>query len=265
MSLWLGDYSPDDQRQNTTTLDPLPHLILHGKESWASLRAVNYTTRPGQADQLHVDLWWRGANITLDPGTFSYNAAPPWENALTCTAVHNTVTVAGQDQMTRAGRFLWLDWPRVYIYNYPADDRKVAAFHEGYLRRFQVTHRRELGLMQDDSWVVVDKLLPGRKPGQLLFTLHWLLPDRPWELAGTSLRLDSPMGPLQLELASSIPDPESQIQLIRAGQVLVGQNTLGTIFGWSSPTYGVKHPALSLRYTLHAVPPLEITTRFILG
>jgi hypothetical protein len=44
------------------------------------------------------------ANLALDPGTYQYNAPPPWENALNVTRVHNTVMVDGQDQMIPSRR-----------------------------------------------------------------------------------------------------------------------------------------------------------------
>ncbi len=265
MSLWLGDLTPDETRTHTITLDPQPHLILRSRESWASLRALQHTTRPGQADQLHVDLWWRGEAVTLDPGTFQYNAAPPWENALAGTAVHNTVTVGNQDQMRRAGRFLWLDWPKVHIYNFSAGDRKLRAFHEGYVRRFKVIHRREISQDGENAWLVVDKLLASGRPGLTSMTLHWLLPDHPWQLTGQTLILETPHGPVQYTIAADRSEIPPEIQLIRAGQTLVGPPADSPIFGWYSPTYSVKIPALALRFTWRAIPPLEISTRIQLG
>ncbi len=93
---------------------PLPQLCcgwtMLQTNSWGSVRAVKYQDRPAQADQLHVELWWQGINIACDPGTYRYTAPPPWNNGLARTGVHNTVMVDGQEQMIRAGRFLWLDW-----------------------------------------------------------------------------------------------------------------------------------------------------------
>jgi len=56
-----------------------------------------------------------GLNVAHDPGTYLYNAAPPWDNALAGSDVHNTVTVDGGDQMLRAGRFLYLDWAQAQV------------------------------------------------------------------------------------------------------------------------------------------------------
>ncbi len=113
LGLWLGCERENPAPQNTRAPAPInlgmgPCCVLRQPAggSWAYLRVAQFSGRPGHADQLHLDLWWRGLNLALDPGTYHYNAPPPWENAFARTAVHNTVTIDGLDQMTRAGRFL---------------------------------------------------------------------------------------------------------------------------------------------------------------
>ena len=91
MSLWFG--LPASKKYYET-----PRYLgdaIHGRESWGTLRAVRYRNRPSHADQLHFDLWWQGLNIARDAGTYLYNVAAPWDNSLTHTSVHNTVSVDG--------------------------------------------------------------------------------------------------------------------------------------------------------------------------
>ena len=45
-------------------------------ESWMLAHAEDFKERPGQADQLHVDLWWRGLNIARDAGSYLYFGPP---------------------------------------------------------------------------------------------------------------------------------------------------------------------------------------------
>jgi uncharacterized heparinase superfamily protein len=84
-------------------------------------------------------------NIALDPGTYLYNAAPPWENALSGSDVHNTLTVDGMDQMQRVGKFLFLDWAQARLIQQERASqgslRQVVAEHDGY-RSLGITHRR---------------------------------------------------------------------------------------------------------------------------
>ena len=122
MSQWLGappnptqkdvglDFWHDSANSKTLTIQPPYILLNHQNGSWATIRVARFHSRPAHADQLHLDLWWRGINLAQDPGTYLYNSAPPWENSLTSALVHNTVTVDGQEFMLRAGRFLYLDW-----------------------------------------------------------------------------------------------------------------------------------------------------------
>ena len=144
MALWLAGSPPEGAKSARSTPDqPEPvssPQVLRSPDgaSWAYLRVVRFSGRPGHADQLHLDLWWRGLNLTQDAGTYLYNAGPPWDNALVYSAVHNTLTVNGQDQMRRQGRFLYVDWaqaeflPAAEAAGDPAP--RLVARHNGYRR-----------------------------------------------------------------------------------------------------------------------------------
>jgi hypothetical protein len=261
LGMWLGRSQLSDVRQESSVVSsqfsvkesPIINnqkSTINNPQSWGYLRAVQYKSRPGQADQLHVDLWWQGLNIALDAGTFQYNAAPPWENALAGTSVHNTITIDGKDQMQRAGRFLWVNWAQANNLNAGEPD-SLAAEHYGY-NKLGIIHRRRLSQIDPLNWQVEDDLLPaGSEQAEHSFVLHWLLPDWPWELEGTTLNLQAPPG--KITLAVKLPEDSRQVkangvQLIRGGEVLSGSPALcAPALGWYSPTYGVKLPALALR------------------
>jgi asparagine synthase (glutamine-hydrolysing) len=82
----------------TKSQPAFPHggiYILRGANSQAIIRCADWAparSRPSHADQLHVDLWWRGLNIACDAGTYLYSGEGIWRNGLAHTAVHNTVT-----------------------------------------------------------------------------------------------------------------------------------------------------------------------------
>ena len=48
------------------------YYTLRGDETFVMTRAATFRHRPGQPDMLHVDVWWRGHNVAIDAGTFSY-------------------------------------------------------------------------------------------------------------------------------------------------------------------------------------------------
>jgi hypothetical protein len=253
-------------------------LVLRSSHSWAYLRAANFKNRPGHADQLHLDLWWRGQNIALDAGTYLYNAEPPWDNALARSLVHNTVTVNGLDQMTRAGRFLWLDWAQAdQISLKKAEDgswQRAAAEHQGY-RKLGVVHRRVVTAFREDRWLVEDSLVADNSmmsPGDplLAIRLHWLLPDREWTLARQDNRADLQILTWQGIINLSLSWSESQanpadIQLVRAGELIAGSGLASPVLGWYSPTYGVKVPALSFSLTLRSGLPCLLTSEWRLA
>lgn len=263
MALWL---TPEAVSAPTTVPHQAMPLRLEGRRSWAYLRAAKFRSRPGHADQLHLDLWWRGLNLAQDAGSYRYTAAPPWDNALAGSRVHNTLTVNGQDQMTRAGRFLWLDWAQARILETQRDEngRLVAAHaeHDGY-RRLGLRHERKVQLATGDEWLVQDSLLPVTgNPKAVEARLHWLLPDWEWRFADGQLALQSLHGRVLLSIQSE--PAGSSFQLSRAGELLLGDGPSDPILGWVSPTYNLKQPALSLIAFLHAEPPITLSSTWTL-
>ena len=273
LGLWLDLPRPDGQPLPAFPESPAVHR-LQDAHGWATLRAVHFNSRPSHADQLHVDLWWRGDNVAMDAGTYRYTAADPWDNSLAQTFVHNTVEVNGQSQMLHAGRFLWLDWAQATTLNpSSAPATAITAQHDGY-RQLGVTHQRMLKHVGEDHWQVIDHLLPaGTPPMQAArqqvyqFRLNWLLPDWPWQLNGLTLILSRPKGgQLRLTLSPDLPDsPQSEVEavsLARAGQALAGPEVVSPILGWFSPTYGYAVPALSFSMTVRAPLPATLSSNW---
>ncbi len=273
LSLWLG--LPMDA---IPTLAPLPdNPAVHrlgNSTSWGVIRANHYQSRPAHADQLHIDLWWHGRNVAVDAGTYRYSAAPPWNNSLAETVVHNTILVNGQNQMERAGRFLWLDWAQAEMLDTGKQmDHLLAAEQDGY-RRIGVLQRRVLQRLTDDHWQVDDHLLPlskrNRSDGLSLvyhIRLHWLLPDWRWELKeGTLSLFPSEAERVQLTLTQREPRTlnaeNSVIGLVRAGKALVGPEVPSPVMGWFSPTYGEKRPALSFFLEARSRLPLALLSEW---
>ena len=229
-------------------------------DSWAYLRAEKLTSRPGHADQLHLDLWWRGHNLACDAGTFRYTAAPPWDNALTHSEIHNTITVDGREQMTRVGRFLYLDWAQARILE--QNEHSVIAEHNGY-QHLNLTHCRKVDTQLDGSWIVEDSLLPdSNRKSPFQSRLHWLLPDWIWQIdeTGLVLKILSPDGWVTLEIAGDTHSPTQTFQssIVRAGKLLHGRGNITPTRGWISPTYGQKMPALSFAVELESIVPLKL-------
>jgi hypothetical protein len=260
----LGDSQP------APTLSSSPGYHRIGTEnSWALVRAGRYTRRPFQADQLHVDLWWHGLNLARDAGTYLYNGAPPWNNGLAGTAVHNTVMVDRRDQMRRAGRFLWLDWAQASGRSFRTGNTNFPdcfeGEHDGY-SRLGVRHRRRVQYVTEDAWVIVDDLL-GEDDHEL--RVHWQLPDLPFEVIATSPFcgvLSAEKARFRWNINSRSP---GNVAIIRGGKNVIETDEQSdedeALLGWESPTYGERCPAISLLYRVQAPLPVRIVTVILVG
>lgn len=267
MSLWFG-LSP---KQAQVGNPPTARGIIRTKHSWASLRAMRYTSRPSHADQLHCELWWQGYNIAGDAGTYRYNDAPPWDNTLTSTLVHNTISINAAEQMSRAGRFLYLDWaPAEYLPATPADGarQKISAQTSAY-QKFGVLHTRSLTLATEECWQVLDELNlthAARQGSAPVYRLHWLLPDWEWQFEREDTRLNmeilSPAGRVSLHISAS--EPLLRTAIIRAGEIIEGDGAYLPILGWRSPTYNYKKPALSLVVEVQSGQNVRFLSEFTL-
>jgi hypothetical protein len=242
------------------------YFRLGDDTSWALIRAGKYSRRPFQADQLHVDLWWKGINLARDPGTYLYNGSAPWNNGFAKTAVHNTVTVDGQDQMRRAGRFLWVDWAqasgRLYSSLNATTPNSFEGQHDGY-RHLGVTHRRMVRWLRGHGWAIVDDI---EGAGEHRACLHWLTADSPFEIALSPFQVafDRCESKIRWNLFASV---EGKGAVILAGkqrenvdpnpEILTAESQL---LGWHSPTYADIQPATSLLYETHSLLPIRLVT-----
>lgn len=217
---------------------PGGYFVLRSPHSKVFTRAASFRHRPAHADLLHVDLWWRGQNIALDAGTYSYNSPDPWNNGLAGTAVHNTVTVDGRDQMDRASRFLWLPWAEGHGETGPLTAKQQfqvwVGSHDGYTRLADpVQCRRTIARLGDEAWCIIDDL-ESREPHRM--RLHWLLIDGPHQhhAAQHHLELLTPAGRMGVWTWCNQP---LQSDLVRADET--------SNRGWRSLRYRQKIPALS--------------------
>jgi hypothetical protein len=265
-ALWFG-VEPAVEKTNPTIPGPSAetgYFRLGNETSWALIRAGQYTRRPFQADQLHVDLWWQGINLARDAGTYLYNGPSPWDNALAGSAVHNTVTVDHCDQMRRAGRFLWLDWAqgsgRVSSPSRPYAGR-FEGEHDGY-KDLGIKHRRTVHWLAGSGWVIVDDI---EGTGNHSVRLHWLAPDLPHQVFDVPFQVVFKLGQSQIRwsIFASVPGSAA---LVRAGALSKSSSANDfasadiKLLGWESLTYGDLRPAFSMIYETRSQLPVRFVT-----
>ncbi len=237
-------------------------LRLDQDNGRAFLRTSQYVNRPSHADQLHADLWWQGVNIALDAGTYRYQAKPPWDNAFMATQIHNTLTVDGRDQMVQAGRFLWLDWAQSEVLSFELDDNGrlgyLKAEHDGY-RKIGVRHQRAV-CTHPKGWNVVDAVAPNGSGTKQKYQIRltWLLPDWEWSVEKSDrILLTGPDFSFKLRVKGA-----DELNLFRAGEQLLGGIKPDPVWGWHSPTYDLKKPALMLMAVCHTKLPIKLQSKF---
>jgi len=214
--------------------------VLHNASSKAVVRCTNFQERSSHADQLHVDLWWRGNNIACDAGTYLYSGDGVWRNGLAHTSSHNTVLVDSKDQMKMVSRFTWVDWAQGKVLQH--DEKKWQGEHDGYTHLPDpVTHKRTVLMLDDDRWLIVDHL-NGKQPHH--YALHWLFCDGEFgvqELAAAHKVLltcsDSKLSESRVSIQMGSLDGDARFSVVRADP----QSTRG----WRSKYYGQKEPAIS--------------------
>ena len=75
-----------------------------------------------------------GVDILADPGTYCYHGEPAWRSYFRSTVAHNTAELAGRNQSTEGGPFLWLRHATARETEVRDDGATVvwAAEHDGY-------------------------------------------------------------------------------------------------------------------------------------
>lgn len=129
LAMWLfenqeyGKIEKDEYSLRSRSFHESGYHVLRGPTSHLFVRGARYRTRPGQADNLHIDFWFGGKNILFDPGTFSYNPSEPRWDYLSGSFAHNVAGLVGHDQMEKMGSFVWLDWTEAFpVVEWKEDD-----------------------------------------------------------------------------------------------------------------------------------------------
>ncbi len=243
---WLGPRALDaplvSKGKKSVSFGATGYHVLRGQHdegSFATFRCGSLNDRFAQIDMLALDVWWRGQNVLVDAGSYQYNGPPEWHNHFMRTASHNTVTVAGLDQMLHFRQFKVLYWTKAELLEFvdSADFTLCSGEHYGYRRLLAgCTHRRSVLFLKDDVWVVVDRVTG---TGAHNVRLHWLAGEyaNHYERAAGTLLLDTPEGPFTVRVLR-----EDGLSL--EGDVSIGQEEPPR--GWLSRYYGKKTAVPSL-------------------
>lgn len=117
--LWFGaslNRQATGLARASSAFDQIGLYTLRSSRLMLMMVLNRFASRPAHMDQLHLDVWFMGQNVLCDAGTYSYAESTGQQLAL--TASHNTVCMAGTEQMCRKGPFFLYNWPASIQPNY---------------------------------------------------------------------------------------------------------------------------------------------------
>lgn len=252
--LWLFGANALGGREQAPTLGsasyPLAglHILRRDACNLALFRCGPLLERFGGGDQLHVNLWWRGINVLLSPGSYYYLS--DWARWFATTDSKNDLMVHGQGQTILYRDFKSLIRVEGKIISPIRDhaDTMVCGEHSGYCRfPERIVHRRTLESTGPESWRIIDEVRRERDAQSLTpVQLHWLLPDLPYALIASqnTMRLHTPAGEMALRWQVTGDYQDLVCEVLRASE--------RPMAGWVSRYYYRKVPALSLFVHLRA-------------
>lgn len=158
------------------------YYICREKDTLTFLRCGNHKDRPSQADNLHLDIWYKGMNILMDAGSYKYNTDEATLKYFMGTASHNTVMLGDYDQMEKGPRFMWYDWTQCES----AILRETATEYiwEGVISAFRhvarsIRHFRRVRKMKDRAVWIIEDHIHNKPPGLPMLQLwHTPAPER---------------------------------------------------------------------------------------
>lgn len=123
------------------------YYLFRDTDSFTFLRCAKYKDRPAQADNLHVDIWFKGENVFQDAGTYLYNGGEALLRHFWGTSAHNTLTLGAHDQMKKGSRFIWYYWSQAE--EVKTEEHTDYWLFKGSIKAFQylekgIIHTREI-------------------------------------------------------------------------------------------------------------------------
>jgi heparinase II/III-like protein len=198
----------------------------------------------GHADALSLTLHAGGHELLGDPGTYEYVGSGSEREYFRSTVAHNTLQLDGRNQSNPTGPFGWERLTKARAESWISGQTfdLFVGSHDGYSQpENPATHRRWVFFRRPEFWLVRDLMLG---TGKHRLDLRWHLnPELSWsELAdGRFFSSDKSAG---IALFAS----EGQLWSRTVEQR-----------EWS-PAYGIKEPAIEVRFTTETTLPAEVAT-----
>lgn len=159
-SVFSNKFQPLKEKDAISSYPIGGFYILRDKESTTFIRCGNHKDRPSHADNLHIDIWYKGENILRDAGTYKYNTDQKLVDYFTGSKAHNTVVLGDHHQMKKGPRFIWLNWSQALKAEVVETPNSLE--FQGEISAFQqvekgITHQRSIVKIKNKAeWVIKD-------------------------------------------------------------------------------------------------------------
>lgn len=236
----------DVEKRNRTSInfDIGGYYTLRGNNSFAMVRCTSFKNRPGHADMLHVDLWYKGVNILTDIGSYSYNPEKNFRHYFGATRNHNTLTVNNMNQSRRGPRFLTLDWPEGILNEFVINKEEI--YFSGYHTAFKnFIHTRRIEYTKN-RYIITDQV-ESNSVQEYVITLNWNL-GTDYEIVGVN----------KCRLCLS-DDEWVTLEIISSaqGNLVIHKANKQIPAGWKSLYYGELQPLNQLSYEIQSGKKIE--------
>jgi hypothetical protein len=136
------------------------YYILNELDTMTFIRCGNHKDRPSQADNLHIDVWYKSDNIMHDAGSYKYNTNRENLNYFFGTESHNTIKIGQHNQMLKGQRFIWYYWTNRLSVSITENSNSYEFIGEISAFRFlnkNIKHRRQITKSKNTpKWQVYD-------------------------------------------------------------------------------------------------------------
>lgn len=139
------------------------YYIIREPQTLTFIKCGGYKDRPAQADNLHLDIWYKGENLLLDAGSYKYNTDTETLRYFSGTASHNTIMLGNNDQMLKGGHFIWFYWSQCKEASLKEDNDSY--IFNGAINAFvyikdNIVHRRTVTKQKGQpAWTIKDELV----------------------------------------------------------------------------------------------------------
>ena len=227
-SRWMGTtnsgfgkrFAPLQKKKGLIEFPQGGYYMIREQDAFTFIKCGRYKDRPSHADNLHMDVWYKGENILCDAGSYKYNTDEETVKYFAGTESHNTVMLDDHDQMLKGPRFIWLNWPQAI--NASLTETDNCYIFDGSVSCFtfldkDIMHRRKIIKKKNEpEWIVEDELL--QKPEGMTMRQLWHSPGE--RVRFTSRGIDPTTKEGWRSLYYGVKEPVPQIEFHTTDQLI---------------------------------------------